>query len=213
MASFNRTALITLLDITIIVNCLIAQNLSSEKQKRTQQLTQDSEEAIKQNNYTSAGSHSGKLGYINRNNGFYNEAVKNFNLALKYNSKVGNRHGIKTIRYNLCLINSEQEQYQQTINQFNNGIEIARSLNKKEGILNRPTNKSIALKGSRKHKNSIKAAEKALDIAKELMNSLKFSHRYYGLLTENTEINFILQGGLKEQCRLNSTCRKRGKNS
>ena len=186
MASLKRSISLTLLGVFIIANSLKAQNLSAEQQKRVQQLTKNLQEALKQDNYSSAASYSGKMGYIYWNSGFYNKAIENFNDALEFNSKVGNRNGIKTIRYNLGLIYSEQEQYQQAINQFNKGIEIARSLNQKEGILNGLTNKASALKGFGKHKKSINATEQALNIAKEL-NSLRLIRRCYGLLAENYE--------------------------
>jgi len=186
MASLKRSILLTLLGVFIIANSLKAQDLSTEQQKRVQQLTKNLQEALKQDNYSSAASYSGKMGYIYWNGGFYNKAIENFNDALEFNSKVGNRNGIKTIRYNLGLIYSEQEHYQQAINQFVKGIEIARSLNQKEGILNGLTNKASALKGFGKHKKSIIAAEQALNIAKEL-KSLKLIRRCYGLLAENYE--------------------------
>jgi len=186
MASLKRSIFLTLLGVFIIANSLKAQDLSTEQQKRVQQLTKNLQEALKQDNYSSAASYSGKMGYIYWNGGFYNKAIENFNDALEFNSKVGNRNGIKTIRYNLGLIYSEQEQYQQAINQFVKGIEIARSLNQKEGILNGLTNKASALKGFGKHKKSIIAAEQALNIAKEL-KSLKLIRRCYGLLAENYE--------------------------
>src|SRR6056297_626368 len=123
MASLKRSISLTLLGVFIIANSIKAQDLSAEQQKRVQQLTKNLQEALKQDNYSSAASYSGKMGYIYWNSGFYNKAIENFNDALEFNSKVGNRNGIKTIRYNLGLIYSEQEQYQQAINQFNKGIQ------------------------------------------------------------------------------------------
>lgn len=186
MASLKRSIFLALLGIIVLVNNLEAQNLSADQQDRIQQLTKDLQEAIKQDNYSSAASYSGKKGYIYWNSGLYSKAIENFNDALEFNSKVGNRNGIKTIRYNLGLIYSEQEQYQQAINQFDKGIEIARALNQKEEIISGLTNKASALKGFGEHEKSIKATEQALDIAKEL-NSLKLIRRCYGLLAENYE--------------------------
>ena len=186
MESLRRSIFLALLGIIALVNNLEAQNLSAEQQERVQQLTKNLQEAIKQDNYSSAASHSGKMGYIYWNSGLYSKAIENFNDAIEFNSKVGNRNGIKTIRYNLGLIYSEQEQYQQAINQFDKGIEIARKLNQKEGVLNGLTNKASALKGFGKYEKSIKATELALNIAKEL-NSLKLIRRCYGLLAENYE--------------------------
>ena len=186
MSSLKKTIFLTLLGIIIIANGLKAQDLSAKQQERIQQLTEDLQKAVKQDNYSSAASYSGKMGYIYWNGGLYSKAIENFNDALEFNSKVGNRNGIKTIHYNLGLIYSEQEQYQQAINQFNKGIEIAKTLNQKEGILNGLTNKASALKGFGEHEKSISAAEQALNIAKEL-NSLKLIRRCYGLLAENYE--------------------------
>jgi len=186
MGKLYRPVLFILLSILVTASTVCAQNLSSDQQQRLNKLNKQLEKAVAEKNFTSAASYSGKIGYIYWNSGLHSEAINSFEKSLQYNSKVGNKNGIKTLRYNLGLIYSEQEDYQRALEQFNMGIKIARNLNQKEGELNGLTNKASTLKAMGEHKKSIKTTQKALSIAKEL-NSLKLIRRCYGLLAENHE--------------------------
>ena len=186
MGTINRPVFLILLGIILATSSVCAQNLSPDQQKQIDQLSNQLEKAVAEQNFASAASYSGKMGYVYWNSGITSEAINSFKKSLQYNTKAGNKNGVKTLRYNLGLLYSEKEDYQKALEQFDKGIKIARSLKQKKGELNGLTNKASTLQAMGEHNKSINTTEKALGIAKEL-NSLKSIRRCYGLLAENYE--------------------------
>lgn len=161
----------------------------------SQDLTQDQNTQIEQyqlalntakdgNEWINAAAISSKIAYVYWDSQKYNEAISFFNQSIEHSKKIDNKNGVKTIRFNLGLVNIDKGDYQTALTEFNSGVSIARELNQKKDILSGLINSASITQSLGKHEEAINTATEALGYAQELKD-LNLTKRCYGILYEN----------------------------
>ena len=161
-----------------------AQEMAKEHKAAIEFYQEKIQQSRQEENIPQLAAYHGKLAYKYWNIGEREKAETHFQQALGYNKELENQHGLKTIYYNLGLIAVESQSYDQALQFFDDGIQIARNLHQQKGILNGYINKTSAYQGSGHHREAISVINKAVPLAKELDN-LKLLRTCYGLLSEN----------------------------
>ncbi len=162
----------------------LAQSLSQEQRDKISQYEEKLSKAQKDKNNSEIASYYGKIAYTYWSAGFFEKAKQNFKNSLEFNKKVGNQNGMKTIQYNIGLIETDQGNYSQALSEFRKGLSIAREINQKRGIFTGLINIAETQKKLNNHKEAIKDTKEALSLAKEL-NNLKLVRRCYGILAQS----------------------------
>ncbi len=162
----------------------LAQNLPDDQRNQVDNYKKALEAAEAANNYSQAAGISGKIGYIYWNNQLLDEAVNYLEKSIQFNQQTDNKNGIKTVRLQLGLVKIDMQDYQGALEEFNQGVLIAKELNRKEDILSGLINVASINQSLSNHQEAIAAGLEALDLAKELDN-LNLTKRCYGILYES----------------------------
>lgn len=176
--------------IFIVFTCLIAhsdicsQELTEEQNTKIEQYQLALNTAIDNEEFISAAAVSSKIAYTYWDSRKYDDAISFFNKSIEYSEKVDNKNGVKTIRFNLGLVNIDKGNYQAALEEFNAGVAIARDLNQKKDILSGLINAAAIMQSLGQYQEAINTATEALAFAQELKD-LNLTKRCYGILYEN----------------------------
>lgn len=179
------TGAIPLLFVCLIIHFdSFCQSSTDDQNTQIEQYQVALNTAIEGKEWINAAALSSKIAYAYWDSQKYDDAISFFNQSLEHSNKVDNKNGIKTIRYNLGLVNIDKGDYQTALSEFNSGVLIARELNQKNDILSGLINSASITQSLGQHESAIKTATEALAYAQELEN-LNLTKRCYGILYEN----------------------------
>lgn len=168
--------------LSIAIN-LAAQDLNENATNQVNQYEQALQKALDESKFDNAAGVCGKIAYIYWNNKKFDEAITYFEKSISYNQKVGNTNGIKSAYFNLGLVRIDNEQYEDALGAFNEGIVLAKQLNQKNYILSGLINAASVSQSLGKNQEATELALEALDYAQEL-EDINLTKRCYGILYE-----------------------------
>ncbi|MFK7952324.1 MAG: ATP-binding protein [Ekhidna sp.] len=163
---------------------VFSQNLTEEQSAQIEQYKLALGTAVENNELVNAASVSSKIAYTFWDGEEYDEAISFFNKSIEYCNKVKNVNGVKTVRFNLGLVNIDKGDYQAALDEFNKGVVIARDLNQKKDILTGLINIASISQSLGQNQEAVDNALEALEYAQELKN-LSLTKRCYGILYES----------------------------
>jgi signal transduction histidine kinase len=161
-----------------------SQELTEEQNTQIEQYQLALNTAIANNKHINAAAISSKIAYVYWDRQKYDDAISFFNRSIEYSNKVNNKNGVKTIRFNLGLVNIDKGDYETALEEFKSGVVIARELNQKKDILSGLINAASITQSLGQHQEAINTATEALGYAQELKD-LNLTKRCYGILYEN----------------------------
>jgi signal transduction histidine kinase len=159
------------------------QKLSGDDKEQLNYFRETIREELDSDRYRSAAEYMNKAGYFFWNHDLLDSAKTYFSRSLKINQKFKNYNGLKTIHYNLGLIESDRENYQKSLQNFSKGLGYAERLNQEKSIVDGLLNKAIVFQEIGQYDRSVKIAKKALLKAKELKDFENIKSAY-GIVSE-----------------------------
>ena len=183
MRMFYKIFFFVLLIFINITN-IYCQTLPTEQQELLSAYQEKLIAAQTNNNLSQQANYLNKIAYTYWENKFYNKAIRNFTKSLEINKIIGNKNALKSINYNLGLISSDKEEYNNALKYFEEGIKYSQLLHQKEETYSGLINKAAALKNLSENNKAILSLNKACKLAIEL-NKKELIRTCYGMLSEN----------------------------